>query len=87
MFAVAPTNPIILIATPTHPPPLPLSNSLSPQNEGDGPYALVLAPSRELVLQIEQETNKLAQFMNIRTVSIVGGVSIEEQVHVWVMLQ
>ena len=49
------------------------------QNAGDGPYALILAPARELVLQIEAEVNKLAQFMDIRAIAIVGGVSIEQQ--------
>lgn len=46
---------------------------------GDGPYALVLAPSRELALQIEQEALKFATFCKIRVCSIVGGRSAEQQ--------
>ncbi|CAI7854053.1 unnamed protein product [Closterium sp. NIES-54] len=48
-------------------------------NEAEGPYAVVMAPTRELAQQIEEETVKFAQFMNLRVVSIVGGQSIEEQ--------
>ena len=41
----------------------------------DGPYALILAPTRELAQQIEQETLKFAAPMGFNCVSIVGGVS------------
>ncbi|KAI5016848.1 hypothetical protein ZWY2020_037226 [Hordeum vulgare] len=39
----------------------------------EGPYALVLAPTRELAQQIERETVKLAACLGIRVVSIMGG--------------
>lgn len=39
----------------------------------------VLAPTRELAQQIEEETLKLASFTTYRVISIVGGQSIEEQ--------
>lgn len=52
---------------------------LTPETEQDGPYAIVLAPTRELVLQIEQETKKFSAFCDVRTIALVGGVSIEEQ--------
>merc|ERR1719277_1915630 len=45
----------------------------------DGPYAIVLAPSRELVLQIEEEARKFGQFVSCRMVSIVGGRDAEQQ--------
>jgi len=45
----------------------------------DGPYALVLAPTRELAQQIEEETRKLARFTPFRVVAVVGGQAIEEQ--------
>lgn len=48
---------------------------MTPDIEQDGPYALIMAPTRELVLQIEQETMKFATYMGLRTVSLVGGVS------------
>mmetsp|Transcript_50465 Transcript_50465/g.117807 ORF Transcript_50465/g.117807 Transcript_50465/m.117807 type:complete len:747 (+) Transcript_50465:98-2338(+) len=45
----------------------------------DGPYGIVLAPSRELVLQIEEEARKFGQFCNSRMVSLVGGRDAEQQ--------
>ncbi|KAF3934060.1 hypothetical protein ABW19_dt0204542 [Dactylella cylindrospora] len=45
----------------------------------DGPYAIILAPTRELAQQIEVEAAKFADPLNFRCVSIVGGHSIEEQ--------
>ncbi|KAF9119478.1 DEAD (Asp-Glu-Ala-Asp) box polypeptide 23 [Mortierella sp. 14UC] len=52
---------------------------LNEENMGDGPYALILAPTRELAQQIEQESIKFAGPMNFHCVSIVGGHSMEEQ--------
>merc|ERR1719460_2868015 len=45
----------------------------------DGPYAIVLAPSRELILQIEEEARKFAAFCQARVVSVVGGRDAEQQ--------
>jgi len=39
-----------------------------------GPYALVLAPTRELAQQIETEARKFAGPLGYKCVSIVGGV-------------
>lgn len=44
-----------------------------------GPYSIILAPTRELAQQIEEETNKFGQPLGIRTVVVVGGLSREEQ--------
>ncbi|EJD05824.1 P-loop containing nucleoside triphosphate hydrolase protein [Fomitiporia mediterranea MF3/22] len=44
-----------------------------------GPYALILAPTRELAQQIESETRKFASPLGFKCVSIVGGRSVEEQ--------
>ncbi|MFS8030837.1 putative RNA helicase [Helianthus anomalus] len=52
---------------------------ISEENEAEGPYAVVLAPTRELAQQIEEETVKFARYLGIKVVSIVGGQSIEEQ--------
>lgn len=43
-----------------------------------GPYAMILAPTRELAQQIEAETRKFAGPLGFRCVSIVGGVSYSE---------
>ncbi|PHH68766.1 hypothetical protein CDD80_7270 [Ophiocordyceps camponoti-rufipedis] len=52
---------------------------LTESNKNDGPYGLILAPTRELVQQIETEAAKFAQPLGFRCVSIVGGHSLEEQ--------
>lgn len=52
---------------------------MTEENEAEGPYAVVMAPTRELAQQIEEETIKFAHYLDIRVVSIVGGQSIEEQ--------
>ena len=44
-----------------------------------GPYAIVLAPTRELAQQIEEETIKFGKELGIRTVAVIGGLSREEQ--------
>lgn len=36
---------------------------LTEENEALGPYALIMAPTRELAQQIEEETVKFASFM------------------------
>jgi ATP-dependent RNA helicase DDX23/PRP28 len=57
-------------------------NSLPPidsNNNRDGPYAIILAPSRELALQIYEEFNKFAKYTKLRAASVVGGRSSEEQ--------
>ena len=44
-----------------------------------GPFGVVLAPTRELALQIEAETTRFASPMSLTCISIVGGHSIESQ--------
>ncbi|KAF7295008.1 Pre-mRNA-splicing ATP-dependent RNA helicase PRP28 [Mycena indigotica] len=44
-----------------------------------GPYALILAPTRELAQQIETEARKFANPLGFKCVSIVGGRAMEEQ--------
>lgn len=43
------------------------------------PQVLVLAPTRELALQVSEETKKLSQHTNLRTLAIYGGDDIEKQ--------
>lgn len=44
-----------------------------------GPYALVLAPTRELAQQIEDEARKFAKPLGIRAVSVIGGQDLDLQ--------
>lgn len=52
---------------------------LDEYNKADGPYALILAPTRELAQQIESEARKFATPLGFTCVSIVGGHALEEQ--------
>ncbi|KAJ2356469.1 mRNA splicing protein prp28 [Coemansia sp. RSA 2618] len=52
---------------------------LNERNMMDGPYALILAPTRELAQQIEAEAHKFARRLGFKCVSIVGGHDIERQ--------
>ena len=57
-------------------------NSLPPIDDKtaeEGPYAMVLLPSRELAQQVFEEFNKFAKNTNLRSICIVGGHSQEEQ--------
>ncbi|KAL9119515.1 MAG: hypothetical protein Q9187_003931 [Circinaria calcarea] len=59
-------------------------SELPPLNEltkNDGPYAIILAPTRELAQQIEIEARKFATPLGFTCVSIVGGHSLEEQAY------
>jgi ATP-dependent RNA helicase RhlE len=47
---------------------------------GRGPRVLVVAPTRELVLQIDAELRKLAKFTRLQTMTIFGGVSEQPQI-------
>ncbi|XP_047470621.1 probable ATP-dependent RNA helicase DDX23 [Penaeus chinensis] len=49
------------------------------EDADQGPYALVMAPTRELAQQIEEETTKFGGPLGIRTVAVIGGLSREEQ--------
>jgi ATP-dependent RNA helicase DeaD len=44
-----------------------------------GPQAVVLAPTRELVVQVSEEANKLSPSRNCRAVPIYGGQRIGKQ--------
>ncbi|KAK3715679.1 mRNA splicing protein prp28 [Vermiconidia calcicola] len=53
--------------------------ALDEVTKNDGPYAIILAPTRELAQQIEVEAKKFAKPLGFTCVSLVGGHSIEEQ--------
>ncbi|XP_055352238.1 probable ATP-dependent RNA helicase DDX23 [Paramacrobiotus metropolitanus] len=44
-----------------------------------GPYAIIMAPTRELAQQIEEETIKFGTPLGVRTVAVIGGLSREDQ--------
>lgn len=43
------------------------------------PRALILVPTRELVIQVVNEIDRLTEYMSIRTLGIYGGVNIKTQ--------
>lgn len=49
------------------------------EDADQGPYAIILAPTRELAQQIEEETNTFGNPLGIRTVAVIGGLSREDQ--------
>ncbi|KAL7422890.1 mRNA splicing protein prp28 [Cryptotrichosporon argae] len=53
--------------------------ALTDDNRHLGPYALIMAPTRELAQQIEAEAMRFATPLGYTCVSIVGGRSVEEQ--------
>ncbi len=53
----------------------PLAEPLPPGS----PRALILAPTRELALQIEGDAKGLSRYMDERTVCVVGGMDLQKQ--------
>jgi ATP-dependent RNA helicase RhlE len=45
----------------------------------DTPRVMILVPTRELVVQIAAEVEKLTEFMSVRTIGVYGGVNINTQ--------
>lgn len=43
------------------------------------PFALIIAPTRELVMQITSDANDLSKYTDIKIVSLVGGMDYEKQ--------
>jgi ATP-dependent RNA helicase DeaD len=57
---------------------LPFFQSWQPE-ETVGPYAIVMAPTRELVVQVAEEAGKLTPHPECRTASIIGGQRMKSQ--------
>ncbi|CAF4594879.1 unnamed protein product [Rotaria sp. Silwood1] len=51
-----------------------------PLNDGDGPIAIIMTPTRELALQTTRECKKLAKLFDIRCIAVYGGTSVSEQI-------
>lgn len=58
---------------------LPILQSLI-EEPGRGPLVLILAPTRELAIQIDAEIRVLARFTEIETTTIFGGISAQHQI-------
>lgn len=52
---------------------------MTPNIAGNGPYALVVAPTRELALQIVSESKKFTDPMGFRVIAIIGGQEMDVQ--------
>jgi ATP-dependent RNA helicase DDX46/PRP5 len=50
-----------------------------PLKYGDGPIALIVAPTRELALQIQKEISPLANLLKLRSVCAYGGAQLGPQ--------
>jgi len=56
-----------------------LKNPIEDEHYLGEPRALVLAPTRELALQIAKDAEALCRFTNLHTVSLVGGMDYDKQ--------
>lgn len=56
-----------------------LNNPITTTRFRGEPRALILAPTRELALQIEQDAKELTQFSDLHLVTLLGGVDFEQQ--------
>ena len=57
---------------------LPILNDLKFSKQ-QNPRVLILVPTRELVLQVVQEVEKLTTYINVRTLGVYGGTNINTQ--------
>ena len=51
----------------------------SPPSRESAPRVLVIAPTRELVVQIESDAHLLGQFTGLRTLAVYGGIDYNKQ--------
>ena len=56
-----------------------LNNPIQTQRYRGEPRALILAPTRELALQIESDAKELTKFTNLNVVTLLGGVDFDRQ--------
>ena len=62
---------------------LPMFRHIADQDEleeGDGPIAIIMTPTRELCLQIGKECRKFVKAVDARAVCVYGGTGISEQI-------
>ncbi|XP_014212707.1 probable ATP-dependent RNA helicase DDX46 [Copidosoma floridanum] len=51
-----------------------------PMNDGDGPIALIMTPTRELCMQIGKDSKKFTKCLGLSYVCVYGGTGISEQI-------
>lgn len=51
-----------------------------PLEDGDGPIAIIMTPTRELCMQIGKDIKKFSKSLNLRVVCVYGGTGISEQI-------
>jgi len=56
-----------------------LNNPIQGNRKPGTPRILVLAPTRELVLQISEEARHLSKYTDLQTISVFGGMDYEKQ--------
>ena len=56
-----------------------LNNPITTQRFRGEPRALILAPTRELAIQIENDARDLIKFSQLKVVTLVGGVDFDKQ--------
>ena len=57
---------------------LPLLKNL-PFSKQDNPRVMILVPTRELVVQVVEDIEKLTKYINVRVLGVYGGVNINTQ--------
>lgn len=48
-------------------------------SDSENPKVIVIVPTRELVVQVTAEVEKLTKYMSVKTLGIYGGVNINTQ--------
>jgi len=56
-----------------------LENAEIDERANGTPFALIIAPTRELVLQITQDAELLGEFTDLKVLAVVGGMDYEKQ--------
>lgn len=51
-----------------------------PLEEGDGPIAIIMTPTRELCMQIGKDIKRFSKSLNLSAVCVYGGTGISEQI-------
>ena len=57
---------------------LPILKNL-PYSKQDNPRVMIMVPTRELVVQVVEDIEKLAKYINVRVLGVYGGVNINTQ--------